>query len=73
MGDRVVHQKFGEGTVKEIEDGARDYQVTVAVFASGERWLEIASHGANELEFVVLAAEEGTVFLDRFKQPPYPF
>lgn len=29
VGDRVVHQKFGEGTVKEIEDGPRDYQVTV--------------------------------------------
>ena len=28
-GDRVKHIKFGEGTVLEIEDGARDYQVTV--------------------------------------------
>ena len=28
-GDRVKHAKFGEGTVKEIIDGARDYEVTV--------------------------------------------
>ena len=28
-GDRVKHAKFGEGTVKEIVDGARDYEVTV--------------------------------------------
>lgn len=29
VGDRVHHIKFGDGTVLEIEDGARDYQVTV--------------------------------------------
>lgn len=28
-GDRVDHIKFGEGTVQKIQDGARDYQVTV--------------------------------------------
>ncbi len=28
-GDRVKHAKFGEGTVKEIIDGARDYEITV--------------------------------------------
>ena len=37
VGDRVVHQKFGEGTVKEIEDGPRDYQVTVHFDEFGEK------------------------------------
>ena len=37
VGDRVVHQKFGEGTVKEIEDGPRDYQVTVNFDEFGEK------------------------------------
>ena len=37
VGDRVVHQKFGEGTVKEIEDGPRDYQVTVDFDEFGEK------------------------------------
>lgn len=37
VGDRVTHQKFGEGTVKEIEDGARDYQVTVDFDEFGEK------------------------------------
>lgn len=29
VGDRVLHMKYGEGTVQKIESGARDYQVTV--------------------------------------------
>ena len=29
VGDRVRHIKFGTGTVEKIEEGARDYQVTV--------------------------------------------
>ena len=29
VGDRVRHVKFGEGVVKAIEKGARDYEVTV--------------------------------------------
>ncbi len=29
VGDRVSHQKFGEGTVTEITEGGRDYEVTV--------------------------------------------
>jgi DNA helicase-2/ATP-dependent DNA helicase PcrA len=29
VGDRVRHIKFGEGTVKNITDGGRDYEVTV--------------------------------------------
>ena len=28
-GDRVSHQKFGEGVVQKIADGGRDYEVTV--------------------------------------------
>lgn len=28
-GDRVRHIKFGDGTVKEVKDGGRDYEVTV--------------------------------------------
>lgn len=29
VGDRVVHMKFGEGTVLSVEKGARDYEVSV--------------------------------------------
>ena len=29
MGDTVRHVKFGEGVVKNIEKGTRDYEVTV--------------------------------------------
>ena len=39
VGDRVVHQKFGEGTVKEIEDGPRDYQVTVDFDEFGQKMM----------------------------------
>ena len=39
VGDRVVHQKFGEGTVKEIEDGPRDYQVTVDFDEAGQKMM----------------------------------
>ncbi len=28
-GDRVIHKKFGEGTVMQIVEGGRDYEVTV--------------------------------------------
>lgn len=28
-GDRVRHVKFGEGTVLEVENGKRDFEVTV--------------------------------------------
>lgn len=30
VGDRVRHIKFGEGTVAEIKDGSKDYEVTVS-------------------------------------------
>ena len=36
-GDRVKHAKFGEGTVKEIIDGARDYEVTVEFDKGGQK------------------------------------
>ena len=36
-GDRVVHKKFGEGTVKEIKEGARDFEVTVDFDSAGVR------------------------------------
>ena len=39
VGDRVSHQKFGEGTVLEIEDGARDYQVTVDFDEFGQKMM----------------------------------
>ena len=35
VGDRVRHQKFGEGTVAKIADGGRDYEVTVEFDGGG--------------------------------------
>ena len=29
VGDRVLHARFGEGTVKEISDGGKDFEVAV--------------------------------------------
>ena len=34
-GDRVKHVKFGEGTVKDIKNGGRDYEVTVEFDTAG--------------------------------------
>ena len=36
-GDRVRHPKFGEGTVRRIADGGRDYEVTVEFDTAGTR------------------------------------
>lgn len=36
-GDRVKHAKFGEGTVKEIIDGTRDYEITVEFDKGGQK------------------------------------
>ena len=36
-GDRVHHDRFGDGTVKEFVDGARDYEVTVEFDTGGQR------------------------------------
>ena len=35
VGDRVKHARFGEGTVKDIKEGGRDYEVTVDFGDSG--------------------------------------
>ena len=37
VGDRVKHIKFGEGTVKNIESGPRDYQVTIEFDTAGQK------------------------------------
>ena len=37
VGDRVRHTKFGEGTVLEIKEGGRDYEVTVEFDRAGVR------------------------------------
>ena len=37
LGDRVRHTKFGEGTVLEIKEGGRDYEVTVEFDSAGVR------------------------------------
>jgi DNA helicase-2/ATP-dependent DNA helicase PcrA len=36
-GDRVRHTKYGEGTVKEVEPGPRDYKVTVVFDEYGQK------------------------------------
>ena len=35
VGDRVRHVKFGEGTVTELKNGGRDYEVTVVFDSAG--------------------------------------
>ena len=37
VGDRVLHTKYGEGTVLELEKGTKDYQVTVMFDKVGRR------------------------------------
>jgi DNA helicase-2/ATP-dependent DNA helicase PcrA len=37
VGDRVRHIKFGEGTVQSINEGGRDYEVTVSFDKAGVR------------------------------------
>lgn len=37
VGDRVSHMKFGEGTVKAIVPGGRDFEVTVDFDAAGTK------------------------------------
>lgn len=36
-GDRVKHVRFGQGTVKEVKDGGRDFEVTVDFDTAGTR------------------------------------
>ena len=37
VGDRVLHIKYGEGTVRAIEKGPRDYKVTVEFDGAGQK------------------------------------
>ena len=37
VGDRVRHARFGEGSVTEIKDGKKDYEVTVDFDGLGVR------------------------------------
>ena len=37
VGDRVVHRLFGEGTVTEITEGKKDYEVSVRFDTAGEK------------------------------------
>ena len=37
IGDKVKHIKFGIGTVKDIKDGGRDFEVTVDFEVKGEK------------------------------------
>ena len=37
VGDRVKHIKFGEGTVVQINDGGRDFEVTVEFDTAGRK------------------------------------
>ena len=37
VGDRIKHIKYGAGTVKQIEAGPRDYQVTVEFDGAGQK------------------------------------
>jgi DNA helicase-2/ATP-dependent DNA helicase PcrA len=39
VGDRVAHTKFGQGTVKALEKGTKDYQVTVEFDEYGQKIL----------------------------------
>ena len=39
VGDRVRHMKFGDGTVTDIKDGGKDYEVTVDFDTAGTRKL----------------------------------
>lgn len=36
-GDRVSHVKFGEGRVKEVKDGGKDFEVTVEFDTAGQK------------------------------------
>ncbi|MCB7318417.1 DNA helicase PcrA [Lacrimispora sp. 210928-DFI.3.58] len=36
-GDRVKHKLFGEGTVKEVKDGPKDFEVTVEFDTAGQK------------------------------------
>ena len=49
-GDRVLHRKFGEGTVKLVEGGPSDGRITVAFTAYGEKKFAISVAPIVKLE-----------------------
>jgi DNA helicase-2/ATP-dependent DNA helicase PcrA len=49
-GDRVHHQRYGDGTVMKIEDGARDKQVTVIFDQAGQKIMYAAFAKLQKLE-----------------------
>ena len=50
VGDRVKHIKFGEGTVKAMTKGARDYEVTVDFDGAGPKIMYAAFAKLQKME-----------------------
>ena len=50
VGDRVKHIKFGEGTVKSMTKGARDYEVTVDFDGAGPKIMYAAFAKLQKME-----------------------
>ena len=50
VGDRVKHIKYGAGTVKNIESGPRDYQVTVEFDGAGQKVMYAAFAKLKKLD-----------------------
>ncbi len=50
VGDRVKHIKYGEGTVKDMVKGTRDYEVTVNFDGAGERIMYAAFAKLQKVE-----------------------
>ena len=50
VSDRVRHIKYGEGTVLKIEEGARDYQVTVDFDKAGTKVMYAAFAKLRKIE-----------------------
>ena len=49
VGDRVRHEKFGDGTVKDMVQGKRDYEVTVEFDTVGVKKLFAAFAGLKKI------------------------
>ena len=50
MGDRVKHVKFGSGTVQEIKDGPKDFEVTVEFDTAGVKKMYAAFAKLQKIE-----------------------
>ncbi len=50
-GDRVRHQKYGEGVVKEIKDGKKDYEVTICFDQAGVKRMLASFARLEKVEF----------------------